>query len=132
MASRDHHGASILWMHFLRGNRVRFEYEWTGKTEGIVQSVTTDGGYIGLRTSPPIAIKPNQQLSLAIRLDPAGYVGVHARGARLLSTFAPVATNPAVVGSQPYSTRGVRQFTGTIRSVPIATPLCDRLEGFGR
>jgi hypothetical protein len=132
MASRDTHGASILWIHFLSGNRVRFEYQWTGKTEGIIQSVTTDGGYIGLRTSPPIAITPDEELSLAIRLDPAGYVGVHARGARLLSTFAPVATNPAVLGSQRYSTRGARQFTGSIRSVPIGTPLCDRLVGFGR
>lgn len=129
LSASDERGASILWLHRLRGDRVRFEYEWTGLNQSLIEGVTPDAELIGQRTSPSIALASGRPIHLAVRMDPAGYVGVRTRGRVLMSTFAPVATGRAVVGRQGESTRGAPVLSGTITRRRPPTPICDRLVG---
>jgi hypothetical protein len=128
MSATDDRGTSILWLEHLGRNRVRFVYEWTGENQTLIEGVTPDAELIGQRTSDPITV-PAGGLTLAVRMDPAGYVGVRLDGQVLVSTFAPVATEPATIGVQDASPAGATSFAGTIRPRRPPTPICDRLLG---
>ena len=129
LSATDPRGSSILWLRHLEDGRMRFEYEWTGENQGLIEGVTPDEAEIGQRTGDSFTLSRDSTASFAIRMDPAGYVGVRRSGDQLMSTFAPVADSPARIGAQDVSDRGARTFAGTIRRLPTPTPICDRLTG---
>ncbi|MCJ7438714.1 MAG: hypothetical protein MUP97_13260 [Acidimicrobiia bacterium] len=126
-SATDPRGSSILWLRHLEGGRVRFEYEWTGENQSLIEGVTPDAAEIGQRTGDACALPGDSTADFALRMDPAGYVGVGRSGNQLMSTFAPVADSPARIGEQDVSDRGTRTFDGTIRRLATPTPMCNRL-----
>jgi hypothetical protein len=126
MSSTDSRGTSIIWVEPLGDEQFRFVYEWTGASQGLIEGVTPDTELIGQRTSKVISI-PSNGIDLDVQLDPAGYVGVRAGNSFILSTFAPVSTEPATVGVQIVSPTGYRDFPGIITVGRPPTPLCDEL-----
>lgn len=126
LAATDDRGSSVLWLRHLGENRVRFEYEWTGKSPSIIEGVTVEEVVIGERFGEAVRVPASGALEISTRLDPAGYVSVRRGEHLVLSTIAPVAAVPATVGAQDVSMTGATAFAGTITSRPIATRLCDR------
>jgi hypothetical protein len=132
LSATDDRGTSILWVRRLSADRIRFEYEWTGQNQTLIEGVAPDEELIGQRTSDPIALGPASALDLAVRMDPAGYVGVRTGGRVLMSTFAPVATGRAVIGriaGPEAAARGELVLTGVVDVRRPPTPICDRLTG---
>ncbi len=127
LSATDSHGSSILWARVLGPNRLRFEYDWTGPNQSVIEGATPDVAQIGQRTSAPLTVPFGQSQPFTLRLDPAGYVGVADHGRLVVSTFAPVAASPASVGVQRVSTRGATRFPGSIEVSPTPTPICRRL-----
>ena len=127
MSATDDRGTSILWIERLARARVRFVYEWTGENQSLIEGVAPDEELIGQRTSAPISLPAGTPIPLAVRMDPAGYVGVRTGGRVLMSTFAPVATGRAEVGAQHASTEGETTLQGTVVQHRPPTPICDRL-----
>jgi hypothetical protein len=106
---------------------VRFEYQWTGRNQTLIEGVTPDAAELGQRISAPVRVKPGTTLTAVIRLDPSGYVGIRTGNRQFMSTFAPVADARAATGTQAVSPRGTAGLAGTIRSLATPTPLCHRL-----
>ena len=129
LSATDDRGSSILWIERLPRDRVRFVYEWTGVNQSLIEGVAPDEELIGQRTSSAIALPAGRPLPLAVRMDPAGYVGVRSGGKALMSTFAPVAAGRAEVGTQSAVTTGATTLAGTVDQHRPATPICDRLTG---
>jgi hypothetical protein len=118
-------GSSTLWIRRVAPDRVRLEYEATGRIPTPVnQTVAPDVAVIGPPVSAPISAAPGVPVRLTVRLDPAGYVGVRHRGRVVLSNFAPVADARPVVSTAP-------AFSGTVTLRRAPTPICHRL-GRGR
>ncbi|MCJ7439735.1 MAG: hypothetical protein MUP97_18510 [Acidimicrobiia bacterium] len=116
LSSSDSRGSGVVWAEHLREGRVRFEYEWNGTPER-APSVTQ-----------AIRVAPGEVVRIGIRLDPSiGYFDVRHDGRYLGLDYTLVANSPAAIGSQDVSDAGARTFAGTIDSLPIATPICDRL-----
>lgn len=128
ISSTDSRGTSIIWVEPLGGDQFRFVYEWTGAAQGLIEGVTPDAELIGQRTSEAVTI-PTNGIDLNVQIDPAGYVGIRSGDDIILSTFAPVATEPATVGVQTVSPSGSQTFPGTITVERPPTPLCDALLG---
>jgi hypothetical protein len=127
LSATDPRGSSLLWVRRLGGDRVRFEYQWTGRNQTLIEGVTPDAAELGQRISAPVRVKPGTALTAVIRLDPAGYVGIRIGDRQFMSTFAPVADARAATGTQAVSARGTPGLAGTIRSLATPTPLCHRL-----
>ena len=127
LSATDRRGSSLLWVRRLGGDRVRFEYQWTGRNQTLIEGVTPDAAELGQRTSAPVRVRPGTALTAVIRLNPAGYVGIRIGDHQFMSTFAPVADARAATGTQAVSPRGTAGLAGTIRSLATPTPLCHRL-----
>lgn len=127
LSATDPRGSSLLWVRRLGGDRVRFEYQWTGRNQTLIEGVTPDAAELGQRISAPVRVKPGTTLTAVIRLDPSGYVGIRTGDRQFMSTFAPVADARAATGTQAVSRRGTAGLAGTIRSLATPTPLCHRL-----
>jgi hypothetical protein len=127
LSATDPRGSSLLWVRRLGVDRVRFEYQWTGRNQHLIEGVTPDAAELGQRISAPVRVKPGTALTAIIRLDPAGYVGIQIGDHQFMSTFAPVADARAAIGTQAVSERGTAGLAGTIRSLATPTPLCHRL-----
>jgi hypothetical protein len=127
LSATDPRGSSLLWVRRLGGDRVRFEYQWTGRNQTLIEGVTPDAAELGQRISAPVRVKPGTTLTAVIRLDPSGYVGIRTGDRQFMSTFAPVADARAATGTQAVSPRGTAGLAGTIRSLATPTPLCHRL-----
>ncbi|MFA5884525.1 MAG: hypothetical protein WDA60_11785 [Acidimicrobiia bacterium] len=127
LSATDERGSSILWVEHLARDRVRFVYEWTGENQSLIEGVAPDEELIGQRTSDPIPLPAGEPITLAVRMDPAGYVGVRTGGQVLMSTFAPVATGRAEVGVQDATSEGETTLQGTVDLRRPPTPICDRL-----
>lgn len=119
-------GSSTLWVRQVGPDRVRLEYEATGRIPTPVdRTVAPDVAVVGPPVSAPISAAPGAPVTLTVRLDPAGYVGVRHRGRVVLSNFAPVANARPVVRMAP-------EFRGTVTLRPAPTPICHRLGRVGR
>jgi len=116
LSSSDARGSGLVWAEHLAKDRVRFVYEWAG-TPAHVPFATQ-----------AIRVSPDKPVEIGIRLDPStGYFEARHDSRSLGLDFTPVADAPATVGSQDLSDTGTQTFAGTIASLPIATPVCDRL-----
>jgi hypothetical protein len=127
VSATDDRGSSLLWIRRVDDEHIRFEYEWTGKDQTLIEGVTPDEAEIGQRVTDPVRVTPGDPFKLRVRVDPAGYVGVRMGGAQVMSTFAPVANARAAVGRQSVSDEGATRLRGSVDTLSTPTPICDRL-----